>query len=106
VIGPPTRGMHNRRFEILLPSPILLCGYSNQDIRHAGNTTLSRRYRQHITGMKSREILKIIGATAPLHGWAVTALLRLFDAVVPNAEYLSIPHAFVVYFKVASLHSP
>jgi hypothetical protein len=97
--------MHYGRFEILLPSPILLCVYSNQDIRHAGNTTLSTRQPQHKTALKRREILKISSATAPIHSSAATALRRLFIAPVPNAEYLSIPLTFVVYFKVAWPHS-
>ena len=94
-----------RRFEYLLPSELLLWGYSNQDIRHAGNTALSRRHSKHKPGLKRREILKITDATALLHISALTAFRRLFIAVVPNVEYLRIPLAIVVYFKEASLHS-
>jgi len=30
---------------------------------------------------------------------------RLFNLAAPNAEYLRIPEAFVVYFKLESIHS-
>ena len=91
--------MHYRRFEIILPFPVLPSGYSNHNIRHAGNTAHSRRHRQHKTGLKRLEILKL---EAPPHHFMVR---RSFIEAVPNARYLSIPEAIVAYFKVASLHS-
>ena len=78
----------------LLPS-----GYSNQDIQHAGNTALSRRHRWHKTGFNRREIPKL---EAPQH---LFMFRRLFNAASPDAQYLNIPEAFVVFFKLESLHS-
>jgi hypothetical protein len=91
--------MHYRSFEILLSSPILHSGYNNQDIRHAGYTAFSRRHGKNKTGFNSREIPKL---EAPPHHFV---LRPFFNAAVPNAEYLSIPEAFVVYLKLESLQS-
>jgi len=63
--------MHYRRFEIIFPFPILLSRYSNHNIRHAGNTAHSRRHRQHKSGLKRREILKL---EAPPHHFMVRRL--------------------------------
>jgi len=81
--------MHYRRFEILVPFPVLTSGQNIQDIQHAGNTAHSGRHHQHKTGFNRREILKL---EAPPHHYMVR---RLIIATVPNAWYLSIPVAIV-----------